>query len=166
MLKGKDSSERGRTGERSKWEKNSRSKSRKKNVGCYSCGKKGHFKRDCRELKVEIKEGKKAETSSTVNVVSEDNGELLSVASSSYASNTWILDSGCSFHICANRNWFDMYESHSGGEVLMGNNATCKFIRISTIKIKMFDGIVKTLSSVRHVPALKKNLISLGTLDT
>ena len=30
----------------------------------------------------------------------------------------------------------------------------------------MFDGIVKTLGSVRHVSALKKNLISLGTLDT
>ena len=48
----------------------------------------------------------------------------------------------------------------------MGNHATCKVIGIGTIKIKMFDGIVKTLGSVRHVPALKKNLISLGTLDT
>jgi len=29
----------------------------------------------------------------------------------------------------------------------------------------MHDGIVRTLSNVRHVPDLKKNLISLGTLD-
>ena len=29
----------------------------------------------------------------------------------------------------------------------------------------MADGIVRTLSDVRHVPDLKKNLISLGTLD-
>ena len=29
----------------------------------------------------------------------------------------------------------------------------------------MHDGVVRTLTDVRHVPELKKNLISLGTLD-
>ena len=47
----------------------------------------------------------------------------------------------------------------------MGNNAVCKTIGLGTIKVKMFDGIVRTLSEVRHVPDLKKNLISLGALD-
>ncbi|KAK2982865.1 hypothetical protein RJ640_025051 [Escallonia rubra] len=39
---------------------------------------------------------------------------------------------------------------------------------ISTIKIKIkiFDGIVKTLGDVRYIPDLKKNLISLDTLDS
>jgi len=30
----------------------------------------------------------------------------------------------------------------------------------------MFDGIVRTLTKVRHVPKLKNNLISLGFLDS
>ncbi|KAK2976102.1 hypothetical protein RJ640_009534 [Escallonia rubra] len=30
----------------------------------------------------------------------------------------------------------------------------------------MFDGIVRTLGDVRYIPDLKKNLISLGTLDS
>ena len=30
----------------------------------------------------------------------------------------------------------------------------------------MYDGIVRTLAEVRHVPDLKKNLISLGALDS
>jgi hypothetical protein len=30
----------------------------------------------------------------------------------------------------------------------------------------MFDGVVKTLCDVRHVPDVEKNLISLGTLDS
>jgi hypothetical protein len=30
----------------------------------------------------------------------------------------------------------------------------------------MFDGTVKILTNVRHVPELRKNLISLGFLDT
>ena len=36
----------------------------------------------------------------------------------------------------------------------------------SDLKIKMYDGTIKTLSDVRHVPDLKKNLISLGVLDS
>jgi hypothetical protein len=48
----------------------------------------------------------------------------------------------------------------------MGNNASCKVIGIGTIKIKMFDNVVRTLGEVRHVPEMKKNLISLGTLDS
>ncbi|GKA87844.1 retrovirus-related pol polyprotein from transposon TNT 1-94 [Tanacetum coccineum] len=39
-------------------------------------------------------------------------------------------------------------------------------VGIGTIQIKMFDGTVRTLKDVRHVPELKKNLISLGTLDS
>ncbi|RVW13664.1 Retrovirus-related Pol polyprotein from transposon TNT 1-94 [Vitis vinifera] len=37
-------------------------------------------------------------------------------------------------------------------------------VLLGNIRIKMFDGIVRTLCDVRHVPDLRKNLISLGTL--
>jgi hypothetical protein len=47
----------------------------------------------------------------------------------------------------------------------MGNDARCKAIGLGTIKVKMFDGIVKIVTNVRYVPDLKKNLISLGILD-
>ena len=30
----------------------------------------------------------------------------------------------------------------------------------------MFDGVIRTLTDVRHVPELKKNLISLGALNS
>ncbi|KAK3030790.1 hypothetical protein RJ639_037171 [Escallonia herrerae] len=48
----------------------------------------------------------------------------------------------------------------------MGNDAVCKVMGICTIKIKMFDGIVRTLGDVRYIPDLKKKLISLGRLDS
>jgi len=35
---------------------------------------------------------------------------------------------------------------------------------ISTIHIKIFDGLVRKLKDVRYVPQLKKNLISIGIL--
>ena len=47
----------------------------------------------------------------------------------------------------------------------MGNDVSCKTIGIRTAKIKMHDGIIRTLTEVRHVPELKKNIISIGIMD-
>ena len=41
----------------------------------------------------------------------------------------------------------------------------CPIEGIGSINIRMFDGVVRKLQGVRYVPKLKKNLISLGTLD-
>ena len=35
----------------------------------------------------------------------------------------------------------------------------------SSIPLKMHDGVVRVLKNVRHVPGLKRNLISLGTFE-
>ena len=37
---------------------------------------------------------------------------------------------------------------------------------LESVFIKIHDGIVRTLSNVRHVPDLKCNFISLGTLES
>src|SRR4051812_34435005 len=47
----------------------------------------------------------------------------------------------------------------------MGNNTLGKIIGIGNAKVKMHDGIIRTFGSVRHVSDLKKNLISMGTLE-
>ncbi|CAN1313858.1 hypothetical protein LINPERPRIM_LOCUS29103 [Linum perenne] len=48
----------------------------------------------------------------------------------------------------------------------MGDNSSCKVAGIGSVQIKMFDGAVRTLTDVRHIPNLKRNLISLSTLDS
>ena len=63
------------------------------------------------------------------------------------------------------KDWFDTYKPYNGGMVQMGNDATCSVIGIGTVKIKMFDGVVRVLNNVKHVPNLRKNLISLRVLD-
>ncbi|KAG8490810.1 hypothetical protein CXB51_014017 [Gossypium anomalum] len=88
------------------------------------------------------------ENSGEADVVEDySDGELL-VASvnDSKVSEEWILDSGCTFHMSPNRDWFTTYETVSEGVVLMGNNASCKIAGVGTIKVKMFDGVVRTLS--------------------
>nr|GEX11968.1 copia LTR rider [Tanacetum cinerariifolium] len=64
-----------------------------------------------------------------------------------------------------NKDWFMTYEEFNGGYVFMGNDSPCNVVGIGTIQIKMHDRVVTTLTDVRHVPDLKKNLISLGMLD-
>ncbi|KAG8501335.1 hypothetical protein CXB51_003507 [Gossypium anomalum] len=95
-----------------------------------------------------------------------DSELLVAFVNSSEVSEEWILDSGCTFHMSPNRDWFTTYEIMSEGVVLMENNASCKIAGIGMIKVKMFDGVVKTLGDVRHVPELKRNLISLSIVDS
>ena len=149
----------------------SRSKSRHRNLECRYCHKMGHIKSDCFKLKNKLKQKEKfvekTIESAEASVASDENFGNIFFATDdrTKSKNEWILDSGCSYHMCPNRDLFSTYESCNGGIVLMGNNAACDVVGRGTIRIKMHDGIVRTLTNVRHVPDLKKNLISLGTLE-
>ena len=68
--------------------------------------------------------------------------------------------------MCPNRDLFSTYETMSTCVVVMGNNASCKITGIGIVRIKMFDGVVRTLGNMRHVPHLKRNMISLSFLDS
>ncbi|KAG8494480.1 hypothetical protein CXB51_011893 [Gossypium anomalum] len=146
--------DRGRTQERNpRGKSKGRSKSSNRGKTCNFCKKKGHIKSECYKLQNKIKreaanqKGKQPENSGEANVVEDySDGELLVVS--------------------VNDSKFTTYETVSEGVVLMGNNVSCKIAGVGTIKVKMFDGVVRTLSDVRHVPELKRNLISLSTLDS
>ena len=48
----------------------------------------------------------------------------------------------------------------------MRNDHPCQILGIGSVKIQMFDGKVRTLNKARYIPDMRKNLISLGVLDT
>jgi len=48
----------------------------------------------------------------------------------------------------------------------MGNNSQCKVAGKGTIRFKMHDSMIKTLTNVKQIPNLKRNLICLGTLES
>ena len=62
--------------------------------------------------------------------------------------------------------WFSSFQELDGGTILMGNDSACKTKGIGKICLKMHDGVVRVLSDVQYVLDLKKNPISLGTLDS
>ena len=68
--------------------------------------------------------------------------------------------------MCPYRDLFSSLEEFDGGVVLMGNDNASKTRAIRNIRLKIFDGTIRVLTIVRYVPDLKKNLLSLGALDS
>lgn len=151
--------------ERKHYKSRSRSKSINKIIKgkCYHCHKPEHYRRDCPERNIsQDKVGELGELQVASN--GYDSAEVLCVSDLDNYQN-WISDSGCSFHMCPNRSWFESFQQENGGRVILGNNKTCQVQRIGTVGIKMQDSMKRILCDVRYVPDLRRNLISLGALD-
>ncbi|VFQ97231.1 unnamed protein product [Cuscuta campestris] len=156
--------ERGRSKERGG--ASQRFKSSSKSFRCYYCDEEGHFKRDCPKRRKEKKDGKTPVTAVAESSNQESEEDLFLATTKSLGKSDWILDSGCSFHMCSVKEKFDTYQTCDGGAVKMANGARSKIAGVGTVQVGMFDGVVRTLTGVKHVPGLKGNLISLGALDS
>ncbi|KAH1064004.1 hypothetical protein J1N35_028991 [Gossypium stocksii] len=82
---------------------------------------------------------------------SGDDFLLVSTSDNSKLTSEWIQNSGCSFYMCPNREWFSTYSLVVGGVECMRNDSSSKVIGIGTIKIRMHDGMIKALSDVKYV---------------
>ena len=87
------------------------------------------------------------------------------VATEEVQKGKWILNSGCTFHMSPCQNFFSEYHKIDGGKVMMENNAVYKVIEIGNINLKLHNRTIREVKQVRHVPDLKRNLISLEMLD-
>lgn len=155
---------RGRSTERGQSSGRGRSKSSKKNLKCYNCGKKGHLKKDCWNLP------QNSNPQGNVASTSDDGSALCCEASIAREgrkrfADIWLIDSGATYHMTSRKEWFHHYEPISGGSVYSCDDHALEIIGIGTIKLKMYDGTVQTVQDVRHVKGLKKNLLSYGILD-
>ena len=92
--------------------------------------------------------------------------EFLSVSSTLQYEEEWLLDFGASHHMRSHRSWFSTYQFINEGVVFMGNNISCKTVGFGSIKFRMFNSIVRKIIEVRHVPELKKSLISFGVFHS
>jgi hypothetical protein len=84
----------------------------------------------------------------------------------------WIVKKFCLLPLLKNallgfshRDWFSDYVQSHAGEVVIGDGSTCEIIGIDSIYIQVHDVNIKKLIDVRFVPKLKRNIISLSTLE-
>ncbi|KAH9659029.1 hypothetical protein KPL70_023708 [Citrus sinensis] len=141
--------------------KRNKSKGRLAKDECAFCREKGHWKKNYPKLQ-------KGKATSDACVAEHDEESDFSLVGMTLIchSNEWILDSGCTYHMCLNKGWFSNFKELDGGVVFMGNDNACKTMGIGTIQLKNHDGSIQVLTDVCYIPSLKKNLISLGVLES
>ena len=107
-----------------------------------------------------------------VNVVNEaKEGDILFtstmdsvhlIATNQGMSHDWVLDSGASFHVSPNCEWFSNYNAGRIGRVMLGNGLAYYIVGLGDVHVHFDNGSTFTLHDVRHVPLLTKNLVSAG----
>nr|GEZ61688.1 retrovirus-related Pol polyprotein from transposon TNT 1-94 [Tanacetum cinerariifolium] len=108
----------------------------------------------------------KAVAEANVTKCDDEESDLSHTTSSSkFASETWLLDFACSHHITPHREWFINFEKHE--EVVYTTDETPLATHgIGFVRLQNDDGKIVTLKGVPYSLKLKKNLISVGTLES
>ena len=95
----------------------------KETRSCHHCKKPDHIKKDCYAWKRKQAEAEKATDTADV-VEGIETGQIMNVTDKGIM-DSWIMDSGASFHMTSNKSWF-MNLEEAEGYVTLGNNHTCE----------------------------------------
>ena len=81
-------------------------------------------------------------------------------------SKNWVVDSGATRHICANRDVFTSYTLAGDDKkvVFLGDSHTAQVLGKGKVMLKLTSGKTLVLSDVLHVPNIRANLISVALL--
>ena len=81
--------------------------------------------------------------------------------------NAWFINFGSSAHMSCNKEWYDeYYENMDGIFIYLGDNRSHKFQCYGVlISVKFTDGQVKQIHNVMCALGIKKNLISISTIE-
>ncbi|GFY93027.1 hypothetical protein Acr_08g0014230 [Actinidia rufa] len=136
-----------------------RSQARGRTVRCFYCDQERHIKRDCPKYKAQ---DQSSDTAATAVMVVDESEVLLAPLDDGKLD--WVLDSDSAYHLCRDREVFSTYAACEG-RIWMANNTASRIVGRGSVRFRMADGKSVTLTEVRHVPNLRKNLISIGMLD-
>ncbi|KAH9793742.1 Integrase catalytic domain-containing protein [Citrus sinensis] len=142
--------------------KNSRSKSRSRNIArdeCTFCHEKGHWRKDC--PKAQKRDGKKP-AAANMSRKDEDSDYLLSITPGEYvaSSSEWILDTGAIYHLCPIKEWLTDFRNLESGYKVTIEDGIMKFTH----------GAMMILQGVRrhnlyYLKGGKKTKVKFGTAN-
>ncbi|KAE9016351.1 Retrovirus-related Pol polyprotein from transposon TNT 1-94 [Phytophthora fragariae] len=120
---------------------------------CFTCGKKGHYARDCK-------------MDSHSRGADQDQSNVAFNATEGFASESWVMDSGASAHMCKSRGAFSEYTAVKNGRSVLSakTSADLKVLGYGTVTLRVWTGhswINARLENTLHVQDLNKNLFSL-----
>ncbi|MCH84180.1 retrovirus-related Pol polyprotein from transposon TNT 1-94 [Trifolium medium] len=131
----------------------------KSKIKCYSCGKFGHFADECWFNK-DQQDANVAEDSEDANVVLM----MATTCDDNAQSEEWYLDSGCSNHMTAHREWLTNFDASRKSFIKVADGRKLAAEGIGNIVIKSKRGTKVIISEVFYVPKMSCNLLSLGQL--
>ena len=86
------------------------------------------------------------------------------ILASDNTSDYWVVDSVASFHAIPHRKFFHDYVLGDFGHVLLGDDEPCKIVGMGKVRIKLNNRDEWIVIDVRHIPAMKRNMNSIGQL--
>ena len=131
---------------------------------CYICGKLGHHAPQCRKR---VKIGNSG-NSHKANLVKGDDIIAVIVSQENMVTNSknWVVDSGATRHICANKDAFASYTPVGDREkvVYLGDSYTTQVLGKDKVMLKLTSRKTLDLNDVVHVPNIKANLVLVTLL--
>jgi hypothetical protein len=146
----------------------------------FSCDKLGHFARDCWYKKKNPRKGKHhastaADDESKRNQKSPSNERenrkeyyLVFALSSTVITGpkTWLVDSGSSKHMTGYKEILSDFKKKSfAEEVELGDDKCYKIEGVGSISFRLESGAMLHVDEVLYVPGLRKNQLSVATLE-
>lgn len=126
-------------------------------IECYKCHQLGHFQYECPKWEKE-----------TNYVELEEKEELLLMSyvehNQSGREDVWFLDSGCSNHMCAHKQWFSDLDEEFHQSVKLGNDSKMAVLGKGTIQLQL-AGITQVITDVFYIPELRNNFLSIGKMQ-
>ena len=125
---------------------------------CFHCGVKGHWKRNC---KMYLNEKAQRKHDDALGIY------MIDTYLSYRDSTSWVLDTGCTSHICNDSQRLTSKRKLRKGEVelRMGNVAIVAAVALGVVNLKLPSGDYLSLEECNYVPSIVKNIISVSCLD-
>lgn len=110
----------------------------KSEIQCFNCKRFGHYKSERKEMEA-ILYAKVERTSNSRDEV-ENSILLIYDIAVEDKQNIWFLDSGCSNHMCSQKELFSTLDKNIGSEVKFGNNTKVPVMGKCNMNTIMKDG--------------------------
>ena len=139
----------------------------KAKVRCFCCHELGHYATNCpkKKSKKGSGEGSEGEAASLASQFELD-FTLFACMVSSMVGSGWFLDSGASFHMTGDKSLFSTLEEKDLQILIgMGNDEKYSVLGVGTVIFQREHGARLTLTDVKYVTGLKRNLVLITMLE-
>lgn len=137
---------------------------------CYKCGLMGHIAKFCRTKKSEDSDKESKQIANNVNEsysVTSNSVYNVSCVKTEVSNRAWILDSGCTAHMCGDRNMFISMNMTTMAKLNLASQESTNIEGKGIVHLQVSNNSGSRLIELKdtlHVPELRTNLVSVAKI--